>query len=290
MTDLIAFSLTPRNLDEAMQYAKLIADSDLAPKDYKGKPGNVLVAIQMGQEVGLKPMQSLQNIAVVNGRPSIWGDAMLALIINHSELADFKEWKDEKGTAHCYIKRRNIEIERTFSIDDAKKAGLWSKQGPWAAYPDRMLQMRARGFALRDSFADVLKGLYLAEESQDIPDTDYTVIETKKSSDINKQLGYSKDSENISLKDLINSISKASDLAELKKVFTKAYKINEGNHEILADLTDIKNKRKLELESFTIEKESKNLSDPTLIVSSQSNEEWIKDFDGKKEDSGEQSQ
>jgi len=52
-------------------------------------------------------------------------------------------------------------------VEDAKRAGLWAKQGPWTAYPKRMMQMRARGFALRDAFPDVLKGMITAEEAQD---------------------------------------------------------------------------------------------------------------------------
>src|SRR6185437_15603477 len=128
------FSLEPRNFEEAMKYAKLIADSDLAPKDYKGKPGNVLIAIQMGQEVGLKPMQAIQNIAVINGRPSIWGDALLGLIKIHPELEYIREEIDRSDpnmTAICYIKRRGEdEREDKFSIEDAKKAQLWNKAGP----------------------------------------------------------------------------------------------------------------------------------------------------------------
>jgi len=56
-------------MKDAMEYAKLISESDLAPKDFKGKPGNVLIAIQYGVEIGLKPMQAIQNISVINGRP-----------------------------------------------------------------------------------------------------------------------------------------------------------------------------------------------------------------------------
>jgi hypothetical protein len=56
-----------------------------------------------------------------------------------------------------------------FSVTDAKKAQLWGKGGPWSQYARRMLQMRARGFALRDAFPDVLRGLITAEEAQDYP-------------------------------------------------------------------------------------------------------------------------
>jgi hypothetical protein len=58
---------------------------------------------------------------------------------------------------------------RTFSVADAKRAKLWFKAGPWTTYPDRMLQMRARGFAIRDTFPDALRGVIIAEEAQDHP-------------------------------------------------------------------------------------------------------------------------
>ena len=54
-------------------------------------------------------------------------------------------------------------------MEDAKRAGLYGKQGPWQQYPKRMLQMRARAWALRDVFPDVLRGVHVAEEAQDLP-------------------------------------------------------------------------------------------------------------------------
>lgn len=166
------FNFTPTSLKEAMDYAKIIAESELVPKDYKGKPGNVLVAVQMGMEVGLKPLQAIQNIAVINGRPSLWGDAMLALVRAHPAFESIIEEQSETE-AVCTVKRKS-EPEKTlrFSMDDAKKAGLSGKDGPWRNYPKRMLQMRARGFALRDTFPDVLKGLSMAEEARDYIDSE----------------------------------------------------------------------------------------------------------------------
>ena len=71
----------------------------------------------------------------------------------------------------CTVKRKNSEPHTMrYTIDDAKKASLWGKQGPWSQYPNRMLQMRARGFALRDTFADALLGIQSAEECQDLID------------------------------------------------------------------------------------------------------------------------
>jgi len=166
------FDLSPRSLDEAMKFAEVLSDSSIVPKDFMGKPGNVLVAIQWGMELGLKPMQAMQNIAVINGRPALWGDAVIALV-RASALCEYvHETLSEDGkTAICQVKRRGeAEQVRTFSMDDAKQAGLSGKQGPWSQYPKRMLQMRARAFALRDVFPDVLKGVPIAEEIGDYPE------------------------------------------------------------------------------------------------------------------------
>lgn len=165
-----AFSLTPRNLDEAMQFAKIMADSDLVPKDFKGKPGNILVAIQKGLEIGLSPMGALESIAVINGRASLWGDGMLALV----QASPVYEWHDESQSTPqkgvCIIKRKGHPEHRSeFSLEDAKRAGLLGKPGPWTQYTSRMLTLRARAFALRDKFADALKGLPMAEEAMDLP-------------------------------------------------------------------------------------------------------------------------
>lgn len=166
-TELTTFNFEITSLQQAMDYAKLIADSDLAPKDYKGRPGNVLIAIQCGMEIGLKPMQAIQNIAIINGRPAVWGDAMLGLVISHP-LCEYVQERIENDVAYCTVKRRGEdEYTYKFSRADAKVAGLLGKAGPWTQYPERMMQMRARGFALRDKFADVLKGIALREEVED---------------------------------------------------------------------------------------------------------------------------
>lgn len=169
-------TLAPTNMKEAMEFAGLLAKSDIVPKDYQGKPGNVLVAIQWGMEIGLQPMQAMQNIAVINGRPSIWGDAMIALVRASPSFEYITETQDDKQ-ATCVIKRKGEpEAIRTFSMDDAKRAGLTGKSGPWTQYPKRMMQMRARSWALRDVFPDVLKGMICAEEAMDTGPRDVTPV------------------------------------------------------------------------------------------------------------------
>lgn len=163
--------LRPRDLDEAIRFSEVLAKSDFVPKDYQRKPGNILVAIQMGAEVGLAPMQAIQNIAVINGRPSLWGDAMLALVMAHPECEGVEEDADlGAGWANCTVRRQGRKpVTRQFTVDEAKQANLWGKN-IWKQYPQRMLQMRARSWALRDAFPDALKGLGSAEENRDIVD------------------------------------------------------------------------------------------------------------------------
>jgi len=166
--------LALQSFDDAFRFAKMVSGSDFAPKDFKGKPESCMLAIQHGSEVGLSPMQSLQSIAVINGRPTIWGDAALALVQSSPVCEYVKEYTEGQGdslTAVCEAKRRGYPAPTVsrFSMQDAKRAGLAGKSGPWSQYPERMLALRARGFALRNAFADALRGLITAEEAQDYP-------------------------------------------------------------------------------------------------------------------------
>lgn len=164
-----ALDLSPRTFEQALEFAGYLADSELVPKDFVRKPANCLIAMQWGAELGLKPLQAVQSIAVINGRPAMWGDALLALV-RGNPVCEWVIEEDDGHTATCRVKRRGEpEQRRTFSIDDARAAGLAGKSGPWTQYPKRMRQLRARAFALRDVFPDVLRGMAVAEEAQDMP-------------------------------------------------------------------------------------------------------------------------
>jgi len=170
-------------MDDLYRFATAVSKSGLAPKGIE-TPEAIFVALEMGLEVGLPMMAALQNIAVINGRPAIWGDAQLAVVRSTGELALFEEWYEEKGkrltrnpmafsdetSAVCRVQRQGYESSETaFSVADAKRANLWGKAGPWSQYPARMLKHRARSFALRDQFGDALRGLRTVEEVQDDP-------------------------------------------------------------------------------------------------------------------------
>ena len=158
----------PRSFGELLEFCKMVAASGMTPEVYVGNPGAVLVAIQMGAEIGLSPMQALQNITVINGRPSLWGDAGLAVVKGHRDFVDIIEDIREDGTTVTLKRRNATDVVRGFDISLAKEAGLWDKKGPWQNYPMRMMQMRARWWAMRDQFPDALRGIHSAEESQDI--------------------------------------------------------------------------------------------------------------------------
>ena len=155
-----------------MNLAEKLSQAELVPNQYRGKPNNILVAIQWGMELGLTPMRALQSIAIINGKASIYGDELLGLVKSHPAFRGCEE-KVKDNVATCTIKRDvagEMEVtERTFTKDDAIKSKLWGKAGPWQQYPDRMLQMRARGFAIRDAFPDAIKGIITYEELRDYP-------------------------------------------------------------------------------------------------------------------------
>jgi hypothetical protein len=152
-----------------MKFAEMVAASDFVPKDYKGKAGNCLVGMQYGAELGLPPLQALQNIAVINGKPGVYGDLGKALLYSKGfkiEERDAKE-VEAKAEAWCKVTRPDGSVtERTFSKAMAVAANLWGNN-TWKSYPYRMMAWRAFWWAARDGAADVLKGIWGIEELQD---------------------------------------------------------------------------------------------------------------------------
>lgn len=165
--------LTKDNFEHYYRIAKMMAQSQMVPKNYIDKPQDVLIAMEYGRSLSLGPLQAIQNIAVINGKPSLYGDCVLAVCSGHPDFENIDEEPilDDKNNVIgylCTVKRKGRSaVTQSFTIQDATAAQLWGKQGPWKNYPNRMLQMRARAFALRDSFADALGGVRIAEEVQD---------------------------------------------------------------------------------------------------------------------------
>jgi hypothetical protein len=164
-------ALVPQSLDDAFRLAKALSSAgDMVPKHYQGQPEMTMAAIIRGMEVGLNPMQALSSIAVINGRASLWGDALPALVqrAGHHVDVDY-EGSGDNLTAVATLTRGDTgkKVVRRFGLADAKRAGLLGKQGPWQSYPQRMILMRARTWAIRDGAADALMGMEAAEEVSD---------------------------------------------------------------------------------------------------------------------------
>lgn len=163
-------------LEKLSRFAQICAASSLVPTAYRGHPEDCVIAMMHGLEVGLKPLQALASICVINGTPSLFGDALLGIVRNSNLCEYVNETKefDETGrvvAAVCEAKRRGEPhvCEHRFSLTDAERAGLLKRPGPWQQYPARMLQMRARSWTLRDAFPDLLMGMIATEEVQDYP-------------------------------------------------------------------------------------------------------------------------
>lgn len=163
--------LNPTTIDETWRVAEGLCKANLTPDCYRNKPSEAFFAINLGLEIGLSPVVSLSKIAVVRGKATIESDMQLALVRSSGKLKYFKEYfEGEEGsddfTAICELQRDGDEERTTesFSIKDAKKAGLLQKPGTWQTHTKRMLRYKARSFALRDKFADILMGLSHSQE------------------------------------------------------------------------------------------------------------------------------
>lgn len=161
-------AIVPQDFDSAWRIAQALSASGMTP--FK-QPEQALAAILAGAELGLTPFAALNSIAMINGRATVYGDGLLAIVINAGvKVHEAMEGEGtDKAVAICRVQRPGSSevVERRFSVADAAKAKLLGKEGPWQNYRDRMLRMRARSWALRDSCADLLRGFRMTEEVQD---------------------------------------------------------------------------------------------------------------------------
>lgn len=182
-------AIVPQDINQAFRLADAIHQGGMSPYGME-TPQKIMIAMLAGMEVGLPPMAAVQSVAVINNRPCMWGDALIGVVRSSSVCEYVREWIEGEGdqmVAYCETKRKGESepVRKSFSVEDAKRAGLWqtearvqkrSKNGgtyeaandsPWYRYPKRMLGMRARAWCLRDTYADVLKGMQVREEVDD---------------------------------------------------------------------------------------------------------------------------
>ena len=165
----------------AKRVAQSLANSTLVPDAYIGRPNDIFVAINMGSELGMEPFQAIQSIAVIEGKPCLYGDGLIGVVRASPKCKWIEETLSEDGkTATCRTQRDGDPnpVTASYSMDDAIQAGISSKFN-WKKHPKRMLQMRARAYCLRDAYPDLLKGLGVVEERQDHEDTPPPVTDYK---------------------------------------------------------------------------------------------------------------
>ncbi len=174
-----ALIMSPQTVEAAREFCVMLSKTEFIPKAFRGKPDSIMVVGAMGARIGVDVFSAMAGIADINGKPSIYGDLMLAVCVNSSGFMDCVETFE--GTAYekefravCVVTRKGREpVVRSFSVLEAMEAQLWKKAGPWTSTPQRMLQMRARAFALRDTFPDRLAGMHSREEMEDAVDVEH---------------------------------------------------------------------------------------------------------------------
>lgn len=174
MTDsrTTALAIVPKTLDETADLAERFSKSSLLPKGMQGKSADVMVTIMAGAEMGLAPMASLRAIHVIEGRPVLSADGMVA-VIHGSGKCEYFERVAESDTSVTYeTKRVGAKSPRTctWTLQMAKTAGLHLKDN-WRAYPRAMLASRAKSELARDVYPDVLAGCYTDDEIERTPNT-----------------------------------------------------------------------------------------------------------------------
>lgn len=157
-------------LQSAAATAREICQTEFVPAALRGKAAAVTAAILAGSEMGLGPMTSLMHIHMIDGRPSLSSEMQRGLVLGLGHHLRYREMT----TTRCVVDgQRRGETDWTtvtWTIDDAKRAGLDGKQN-WRKYPRRMLAARATGELCRMLFADALAGMpFSAEELEDEAD------------------------------------------------------------------------------------------------------------------------
>lgn len=162
-----ALAIIPTSLPEVQSMAEVLSKSTLLPDALKGKAADVVVQILAGQELGLAPMASIRGVHIVQGKPLLSADTMVALVMG-SGLCEYFSLVEETETKVVYETKRkgSPHTQRaSWSDEDTKLAGLNTKDN-WRLHRKQMRRARARAILARDVYPDVLAGCYDPDEIQ----------------------------------------------------------------------------------------------------------------------------
>lgn len=163
---------TSDNFIMAMQMAKALSSSSVVPKEYQGNPSNALVAIEIAQRLSTSPLMVMQNLDVIQGRPS-WSSKFLIGMINNSGKYDMELQYEEKTTKDgkpfscmCWTTKKGRKVTGvTIDMDLAQAEGWTTKNGSkWKTMPQVMLRYRAAAFFARLNCPEITLGFYTKEE------------------------------------------------------------------------------------------------------------------------------
>jgi hypothetical protein len=190
-------AIYPQSVEEVYRLATMALKAGMLKRQKSGYGDNAVeesdeavlargtMIIMQGMELGVPPMQAVQLLAMINGRITAHSEAVPGLLFAHGfkikETWSGTEMTDD-WTCHIELTRPNGEKHvGTFSVKDAKQAGLWDQHptktsygktkpndAAWYRYPKRMLKARALGFVGKDGGADALKGIQIREEAEDM--------------------------------------------------------------------------------------------------------------------------
>lgn len=165
------------DFDRMMYQAKVLASSEIIPQAYRGKPQNILVAMEFGAPLGLNGVQSLQNITVINGTPTASASFITGLVRH----AGHKLWteKDAQNLSVTAFVQRADDPEHVVSVTRdkawAQQMGLLNKDN-YRKQPLTMLTWRAITAAAREACPEILFGVqYTPDEMYDTVSDQVTV-------------------------------------------------------------------------------------------------------------------
>lgn len=172
---------TSDNFIMADQMAKAIASSTIVPKEYQGNVANGLIAIEISQRLKTSPLMVMQNLNVIQGRPS-WSAQFLIAMVNGSGKYDmelqFDEKQDKDGkpySCQCWTEKNGRKITGiVVDMNMAAAEGWLQKNGSkWKTMPQVMLRYRAASFFARMNCPELTLGYYTKDEAYEIAETDY---------------------------------------------------------------------------------------------------------------------
>jgi len=152
----------------AHELALKLHETEFVPARLRKRPAAVMACILSGDEAGIGPMQSLRQIFVTDdGKVGMAAELMRSLVLREGHEIWADEYTNTRVTMAGRRKGQENPSRVTWTMDDAKKAGLGNKQN-WTKYPRAMLAARATTELCRLIFADVIAGIsYSMEELED---------------------------------------------------------------------------------------------------------------------------